>query len=1100
MRLKRFNYQKTKVKASRQPLLALLLIPLCSTHVVANKPHRHKSLSAIDLMHPGKSGNPRLKYRLPSTAQTQITGLVTDSLNQPISGATITVMNTKISVQTTQAGTYQISANKGQTLEFRAVGYHSENITIAEQTVVNVTLRSQQNEIDEVVVVGFGQQKKQNLVGSVTTINVKELKGPTSNLTTMLAGRIAGVISYQRSGEPGQDNAQFFVRGLGSFGSGKVDPLILIDGVESSSTDLARLQPDDISSFSVLKDATAAAVYGARGANGVMLVSTKQGANERTRFNFRAENSISTNTSNFQMADNITYMNLANEGALTRNPLAELPYSLTKIDFTKAGADPLLYPNNDWMDLMIKDYTMNQRFNTNISGGGKVAQYYIAGTYNIDNGVLKNDPKNDFGNNIKLRNYSLRANNTLNLTKTTEAIIRVYGQFDDYSGPIGGGQNIFNSVVKANPVQFPVIFPSHLSPYTSHPMFGSKLIPGTTDQLYRNPYADMVSGYQRYNSSSINAQLQVKQDFSDFIPGLSARAMGYIHRYSRFASHRRYSPFYYQASAIDGTISLMPLNDGGKGSIGEVGREYLDYTSGDKNMTSSYYSEVAANYAQKFNGKHDVSGMLIGIMQNSVTSFYRVDNNENENLEGSLPRRNMGLSGRFSYIYDTRYLLELNFGYNGSERFADKHRWGFFPSIGAAWSISNEKFFEPLKDHIKNLKIRASYGMVGNDAIGDENDRFFYLSSVNLNNGNFGSRFGSNWEYYRPGVSISRYANELIGWEESRQTNLGLDFSMLGVEVIIDAYKQKRSNILMGRSYVPGTMGLQAGMSANVGKATSEGIDFGANYNKAFNNGMWTQLRANFTFARNKATIVDEPQYNQNEYYRSRVGYPVRQEWGYIAERLFVDDQEVANSPTQFFGSGNEAIYMAGDIKYRDVNGDGVINEADKVPLGLPTTPEIIYGFGGSFGLKSFDISAFFQGSARSSFFIEPDRISPFAWKDAHQNGLLDVIAQDHWSEDNRNLYAFWPRLSNIQNNNNNERSSWWLRNGAFLRLKNIELGYTVPKQQLLRLGLSNCRIYLNASNLFAISKFKTWDPEMGGNGLGYPVQRVYNIGINIGL
>lgn len=1034
-----------------------------------------------------------------------LNGKVVNETGEPIAGASVYIKGTKHGASTDLNGRFIIEVDAAtDSLVVTSVGYKEKTIAIGNAREVTIILEPdlEGQKIEEVVIVGFGQQqKRQNVVGAITTVNVKEIKGPTSNLTTMLAGRIAGIISYQRSGEPGQDNAQFFVRGLGSFGGGKVDPLILIDGIESSGTDLARLQPDDIADFSVLKDATAAAVYGARGANGVMLVNTKQGTSEKTKFTFRAENSVSGNTQNFRMADNITYMKAANEGALTRNPLAPIPYSLSKIDFTELGTDPLLYPSNDWMKLMIRDYTLNQRFNTSISGGGRVAKYYIAGTYNIDNGVLKNDQINNFKSNIKLKNYSIRSNNTLKLTKSTEAIIRVYGQFDDYSGPIGGGQGVFNSVLKANPVAFPILFPAELSPYVSHLMFGNELVPGSTSTLYTNPYANMVSGYQQYASSTINAQLEVKQNLSSLLSGLSVRAMGYVQRYARFSSQRRYVPFYYRANAIDNVITLTPLNDGNAGSVGETGREYLDYSGGDKDQTNNFYTEVAANYVQTFHEKHDVSGMLIGIVQHSIVS-----NTRDDGLEQSLPRRNMGLSGRFSYYYDKRYLLEFNFGYNGSERFSENNRWGFFPSLGAAWVVSNESFFNV--DGISNLKLRASYGLVGNDAIGDAKARFFYMSNVNLNNSGYGASFGTDWGYSRSGVSISRYSNNKIGWEESRQLNLGLDITAFGVNLIVDAYRQKRSNILMTRSYVPGTMGLQASMQANVGKVESEGIDVGINYNRAFHNSMWTQLRGNFTFARNKATVYDEPVYAENEWYRFHVGYPVRQEWGYIAERLFVDDYEVANSPTQFFGSGREAQYGAGDIKYRDVNGDGVINEADRVPIGLPTTPEIIYGFGGSFGYKGFDVSAFFQGSAQSSFFLEPNKIAPFVPSldgnnnpvPSQPNGLLKEVAENHWSEDNRNLYAFWPRLSNIQNNNNNQRSTWWMRDGTFLRLKNVELGYTLTSRLLKRWGLSNCRVYLNATNLFVISKFKIWDPEMGGNGLGYPVQRVYNIGFNLAL
>lgn len=1029
-----------------------------------------------------------------------IKGVVTDyGTDETLIGVSVIEKGTSNGVTTNLDGEYTLSVSGQESvIIFSYIGFEAQEITVGTKEIINVTLRAEAKALDEVVVVGFGKQRKESLVSSISTINVKELKGPTSNLTTMVGGRISGIISYQRSGEPGQDNAQFFVRGVGSFGTGKVDPLILIDGIESTSNDLARLQPDDISDFSVLKDATASAVYGARGANGVVLVNTKQGSDGSTKFNFRVENSVSGNTQNFKLADNITYMKLANEAALTRNPLAALPYSQTKIDYTNAGINPLLYPSNDWIDLMIKPYTANQRINMNITGGGKIARYYIAGTFNVDNGVLKDDKMNNFSNNVKLRNYSIRANNTLNLTNTTEAIVRVHGRFEDYEGPIGGGGSVFNSVLKANPVAFPVYYPTELSPYTDHIMFGNNVVVGTANVLYANPYANMVSGYQRYNESTINAQLELKQNLNFITEGLSTRGMAYVQRYSRFASQRRYAPFYYRATDVDGNVNLTPINDGGPNSVGETGREYLDYSPGDKNLESTYYAELALNYAHTFTGKHEITGMVIGTARDAVSSY--IINGTTESLETSLARRNLGISGRFSYMFDTRYLVEFNFGYNGSERFSKENRWGFFPSIGGGWIVSNESFFIPLKHTLSNLKLRASYGLVGNDQIGNINDRFFYMSNVNLNDGGKGYTFGENYGYSRPGVSISRYANDLIGWEKSRQLNLGLDFTIKNIEFVIDAYSQKRSNILMQRSYSPGTMGLQSSMSANVGKANSQGIDVGVNYNKAFKNGVWTQLRANFTYATNKILVYDEPSYPEKEYYRSRVGYPINQQWGYIAERLFVDEYEVANSPTQYFGTGKEAEYGAGDIKYRDVNGDGVINEADMVPIGLPTTPEIIYGFGGSVGFKGFDISAFFQGSGRSSFFIEPNRISPFVTSGGEQNGLLNVIANNHWSEDNRNLYAFWPRLSNIQNNNNNQRSTWWMRNGAFLRLKTVEIGYNLPEKTAHKIGLSDCRFYMNANNLFSVSKFKLWDTEMGGNGLGYPIQKSYNIGVSFGI
>lgn len=1024
-----------------------------------------------------------------STLPKTITGKVVDNLGETLPGVTIAFKGTVEGTISDENGNFKIEAHEGTTLVFTFIGMNPIEYIVGKDDKVKVVMEEHSESLDEIVIVGFGKQKKESLVSSISTIEVKKLKGPTSNLTNMLSGQIAGLISYQRSGEPGKDDSQFFIRGVGSFGAGKVNPLILIDGIESSSTDLARLQPDDIEAFSVLKDATASAVYGARGANGVILLNTKSGKQEKTKFNFRIENSISSNTRNFKFTDNVTYMNLANEAALTRNPLATLPYSPNKIQHTMDGDDPLLYPNNKWIAQMIKDYTMNQRYNMSLTGGGKVAQYYISGTFNVDNGMLKGGLSKDFNNNIKLKNYSVRSNTNIFLTPSTEAIVRVYSQFDDYNGPIGGGSEIFNSAIWANPVMFPATYPKSMHPSVNHQLFGNAIIPGTKS-LYENPYARMVSGFQTYNTSNVMVQAEMKQDLKMVIPGLNVRAMGYLQRYSYFDTSRQFEPFYYR-SIIDssGASILEALNDGGPNSIGQVGTEYLNYNEGGKRVNSTTYGEFSLNYDHTFNEVHSVGGLLIGTIRNHI-------NGNAGSLQASLPARNMGLSGRAAYNYAMKYFLEFNFGYNGSERFAKNNRWGFFPSIGAAWSIGAESFWESLKPIVSNFKLRASYGLVGNDQIGDTDDRFFYLSNVNLNDGGRGYTFGELFGYHKNGISISRYANNLIGWEESRQANLAIDFTIAGVNITAEYFNQKRSNILMTRSYIPSTMGLFSSannIKANVGKVDNSGVDISIDYNKALPNQMWIQTRANFTYAHNSVKVFDEPNYSNAEFYRTRIGRPVNQEYGYIAERLFIDEQDILNSPTQNFGK-----YLPGDIKYRDMNNDGQITEADKVPIGFPTSPEINYGLGFTVGWKEFDINAFFQGSARSSFYIDPSKMTPFVQNGGRQNGLLSSIAENYWSEDVRDIYAFWPRLSDTQIENNNQRSTWWMRNGAFMRMKSLELGYNTPKNFIRKLGISNLRVYLNASNLFVISKFKMWDPEMGDSGLGYPLQRVYNMGLMV--
>ncbi|THU31193.1 TonB-dependent receptor [Niastella caeni] len=1035
-----------------------------------------------------------------------VTGTVVSDSSEAMGNVTVSLKSDpKISVTTNAKGQFSIPAPANGTLVFSFVGYEKQEVEVRGESKLRVILKPLANSMEDVIVVAFGgRQKKSSMVSAITTINPKELKGPTSNLTTMLAGRLSGMIAYQRTGEPGADNASFFIRGITSFSSGgKVDPLILIDGMESTTNDLARLQPDDIAAFSILKDATATSVYGARGANGVVLVTTKSGAEGKTQLNFRVENSISGNTENFKFTDNITYMKLANEAALTRTPLASVPYSQPKIDGTIRGDNPLIYPNNDWISMMIKDYTNNQRYNLDLQGGSKNARYYVSGTYNVDNGVLKVAEMNDFNSNIKLKNYSLRSNINLQLTKTTEAIFRVYGQFDDYRGPVDGGSGIFNQVLWSNPVLFPAVYPQTFMPAIQHPLFGNAPRPGQAsdantgyyraDQLYLNPFANAVRGYKEYNSSRMLAQIELKQDFAFVTPGLTGRVMAYTNRYSFFDVTRQYNPYYYQANTVDGgkTVTLARLSEG---------TEYLNYAEGQKVQNTRTYLEAALNYARTFNNKHAVSAMLITLFnsyqEGNPGSNYFPEPSPTEKLQLSLPYRNQGLSGRFTYGYDSRYLFEFNFGYNGSERFYQNNRYGFFPSAGVAWNISNEGWFEGLKGVVSNLRVRASYGLVGNDQIGSNRDRFYYLSEVNLNNGGRGASFGNNTGYYRPGVGIGRYENFDITWEKAYTQNYGLEFNIFkGFEVITEYWKRRQTKILMDRTFIPSTMGLQANMKANVGEAEAEGVDFSLAYNKSFGNDMWLQLRGNVTYATSKFAKYEEPAYGANEKHLSKIGHPIRQTWGLIAERLFVDDIEVANSPYQNYGT-----YLGGDIKYKDVNGDGQITNNDRVPIGLPTDPEIVYGGGFSFGYKNFDISAFFQGAARSSFFINSENIAPFVLNGGAQNGLLKVIAESHWSEDNRNLYAMWPRLSETFIDNNNQTSTWWMRDGTFLRCKNVEIGYNFSKKLLRISGFRNGRFYINGSNLFAISRFKMWDPEMGGRGLGYPVQRTYNIGLRLSL
>lgn len=1046
-------------------------------------------------------------FSINSFAQTKrtIKGTIKNSEQELLEGVSVAIIGQNQGTTTNSAGNFSIEVANPSTakLRFSFVGFKTQEIQVKDATIINVVMEAdEKNTMEEVAIVAFGTQKKSSLTGSVTTISAKDLKGPTSNLTTTLAGRIPGVIAYQRSGEPGQDNANFFVRGVGSFGTGKQDPLIYIDGIESTPTDLARLQPDNIDNFSVLKDAAATALYGSRGANGVMLLTTKKGTFGKTRINLRVENRISGNTKMYKLADNITYMRLANEAVTTRdfqntgNTRQNEPYSNNKIDNTAAGKDPLLYPSNDWIDILIKDYTHNLAANLDVSGGNEKANYYVSLTYDENNGLLKESDIKGFSSNVKARTYSLLSNITINFTKTTKALVSVRGTFDNINSPIGGGSRIFNLASTSNPVAFPALYPQSFRPFAQHPLFGSALTPGSTNTLYNNPFAASVSGFQQYDRAQLIPQITIDQNLDEITKGLSLRAMAFTQRDADFTLSRSYSPFYYQARNVGDQTTLMLLNETtpGQPQIGNAPTEYLSYNPGAKNVSTVIYGEAVINYMRTFNNDHTVG-------LRSITTIRSSANGNATSLQLSLPKRNLNFLGQANYAFKDKYIVDFSFGYNGSERFAAGKRYGFFPAVSASWVLTREKFMEPLNKVITNLKLRGSYGTIGNDQIGSDADRFFYLSEVNLNSATYSASFGENYGFFRNGISTSRYANNEISWERSQQSNLGLEFSLFNdFNFVLEAYKRNTSSILQTRTNIPTTAGLQVTPSANIAKANSEGIDFSFNYNKNFNKNYWAKMYATFTYATSKVIFNEQPNYSASLKHLDRTGRPINQLYGLVAERLFTDETEVRNSPRQNFG-----LYGAGDIKYRDINGDGVISGLDVVPIGLPSAPEIIYGFGGSFGVKQFDFSFFFQGATRSSFFINPGSsaggISPFvASNTGAESGLLDVIAKDHWSEDNRNAYAFWPRLSSTAVANNTQTSSWWLRRGDFLRLKQLELGYNFSDKVANSIGLGSARLYLSALNIFAISSFKMWEVEMAGNGLGYPLQRVYNFGIKVGL
>ena len=1005
-----------------------------------------------------------------------ISGTIVDAQGISLPGVTVLEQDSANGVVSDLDGNYILTTSSSNaTLVFSYIGFETKIIAIANKRYLDVILSESAEALEEVQVVAFQKQRKNSVIGSINTIKPAELNQPNSNLTASLAGRISGVISYQRSGEPGADNAEFFVRGVTSFGYSN-SPLILIDGLEVTTNDLARIEPDNIASFSVMKDATATSLYGARGANGVILVTTKEGKKGKAKVAFRYENKFSAPTQITSFLDGVSYMELYNSALRMRDPSAPLYYSKNKIEATRNTPDPNIYPNINWYDELFKNNTINKKFNLNVNGGGDVSQYYLSVSHTNDTGLLKVDPLNNFNNNIDINRSNLRANVNINLTKTTKISVKFNSFFERYNGPIDSANDIFGKVMQANPVNFPkyYTFDNQFSQY-NHTLFGNKGNGG-----FPNPYADMVRGYKDRFSSTILSQVQIKQELDFITEGLSFRALVAVKSYSATENQRSFNPFYYGIAESETELGLV-------NRIYQIqeGTEFLSNNSTSNAVNSNYYYEFTTQYDRFFNDKHQVGGLLVFNFNEALNKY------SNSSVFASLPARNMGISGRGTYGYDDRYFAELNFGYNGSEKFAKDHRFGFFPSAGLGWIVSNEGFFEKTFPSISLLKLKYTFGLVGNDNIGSS--RFFYLSDVNLGDGGRGYAWGADYNNYYNGYNINSYPNADVTWEVAEKTNYGVELGIKERLVLqFDYFIENRKKIYEERPVYPDTAGLTSVVSSNSGQVQSKGLDIAIDYNQSFANGFYLTARGTFTYATNEVVVKNEPQYPFG--YLSAIGYHTNQPRGYIAERLFIDQEDILNSPEQFNGlSSNENAYLPGDIKYKDLNGDGKISELDKAPIGDPFVPEIVYGFGASMGYKNIDFSFFFQGAAKSSFFIQPTNIAPFI----NERNALNIISDNHWSENNPDPYAFWPRLSTEEVNNNNQDSTWWLRDGDFLRLKSIELGYTLPEQWL-KIKNLRTRFYASGLNLFTISKFNLWDNEMGGNGLGYPPQRVMNLGLQI--
>ncbi|MDR6197160.1 TonB-dependent receptor [Siphonobacter sp. SORGH_AS_0500] len=983
-----------------------------------------------------------------------IQGKVTSETGEPLPGVNVLVKGTSIGASTNPEGNYQLSLpdQAAATLIFTSIGYQKQEIAIGNQTSLNVQLKSDEKALQEVVVVGYGEQKKVSFTGAESVITTRELKqSPTALLSNAIGGRMAGLVTVQRSGEPGYDGANIWIRGMGTFGSNQA-PLLLVDGVER---DFNNIDPHEVESFTILKDASATAVFGVRGANGVVLVNTRKGVSGKPKVSLTLEKGFLSPTRLPQYVDGYTYATLYNEA--NANADLPLPYTQEVLDKIKDQSDPIRYPNVDWMKLM-KHSAGQEHMNLNISGGNPTVRYFVSASYFHDQGFFIEDPRNEYSTNLNRQRFNLRTNVDINLSKEIELSIGITGISENRNFPGTGTQEIFNLMNKATPVLYPMLYPDGR-------------IPGTVASARENPYGKLTqTGYATEFRGTTQGTFGLKYDLSRWIKGLNIRGRFAFDSYSSNNIGRKKNFETWLASAQNDPTTGQPIYN-----LTAEGDKFLGYTISTTGESRSYL-EGSLNYNRTL-GNHDIGAMLLynqgGRQYTAATAI------------GSLPYRRMGLVGRATYGWKERYFTEVNFGYNGSENFPRGKRFGFFPAFSAGWVVSEEPFFKNHVSFISLFKLKGSYGIVGNDQINDQ--RFMYLTTLTTTDGYL---FGTEFNNSMGGIKENTIGNPNITWETSRKSNIGMEVHALKdrITLLLDFFREHRTNILTQRGTVPDLLGIQSLPYANIGIVDNKGVDATLNYRASIGN-VRMDLKGTYTFARNRIVYSDEPIRRYD--YLQRTGQRIGQPFGLEAIGLFSSQEEINNSPKQAFTS----TVAPGDVKYRDVNGDGVIDIYDEKPIGFSNVPEMVFGFGGTFTYKGFDLSVLFQGVGNVTVFRNYQGYIPFS---QGQFGNVLTAALDRWTVENPNPEASFPRLYPGSNDNNYRNSTFWQISGNYLRLKNAQLGYTIAKRWAQKIKADNIRFYINGLNLMLWDRIKHYDPESGDGAGKYPPSRVINLGLNL--
>ncbi|WP_343566938.1 SusC/RagA family TonB-linked outer membrane protein [Sphingobacterium sp.] len=986
-----------------------------------------------------------------------IAGRVLNKRQTALANATVTTGLGKNSTSTDDQGQFTLKLDPQDSyFMVSLVGYVSQRVPLKTNGEYTVILADSISALDEVVVVGFGTQRRASVVGAITTIEPKRLQiGTSRSMSNNLAGQLAGIIAVQRSGEPGYDNSNFWIRGISTFG-GSRSPLILVDGVERS---LDNMDPEEIESFSILKDAAASAVYGVRGANGVILINTKRGKVGKPNVSARFEQGITSPVQLPKFVGAADYLEVMNSIREERGEQGL--YSKERIENIRNHTDPDLYPDVNWLDAVLRDQAGNSRANVSVNGGSDILRYSLVTSYYREGGLIERDEKQAWNSSSRLNRYNVRSNVDINVSPTTLFRLNIGGYLQDRTRAPQSVDELFQEAFT-------------IPPYVHPTIYSSGEIPRTPQRT--NPWALATQrGYERISASKIESLFAVEQDLSFWLKGLKARGLFSFDRYSNTSVVRSKSPDYYNPAIgrdENGKLKLV---------IDSYGQEFLGYEKNSDWGDKSMYLEGAINYVQSFGG-HNVEGMFL----------YNQRNYDNGDL---LPYRNQGIAGRFSYNYSNRYIGEFNFGYNGSENFAPGKRYGFFPSFALGWYISEEPFMEHLKSTFSKIKLRGSYGLVGNDKL--DGRRFAYITTINETGG---YSWGLNNDFKRSGRMEGDQGNSGLTWETVAKSNIGFELGLWKtLEFQLDLFNEDRKNIFMQRRSIPGSSGFTNAPWANFGRVNNKGIDMSLELNRQLNPNLFLSVRSTFTYALNKILEQDEPSAVIGTS-RSSTGKPIGQLFGFIDEGLFTDADfsDIANGtlrsdiPRHTFGP-----VRPGDIRYRDLNGDGVVDALDRTAIGGTEDPQIVFGFGSNLRYKAVDFGFFFQGVSRTYRIIGGSNFIPGSANGAMGN-IFDNVS-DRWTLANPRQDVFYPRLSDYQSANNNLASTWWLRDMSFIRLRNIEVGYSLPSKILDHLAIRNFRIFLRGNNLLTVSDFKLWDPELGvNNGMRYPIMKSVSMGLEL--